>query len=76
MAKVPAFNAVDKQNLLKACGNFRNELTKVQVSLNKSISPTCNEIQKQIDELAFILTGDRKYFHEKAHAAKYDLPKG
>jgi hypothetical protein len=70
-ARRPHFGFHDQQKLLETLGNARDWVTKCGsgcTDFGSARYQKCRGVQKAIDELAEDLTGDRAYFHLKAHS--------
>lgn len=65
--KQRCFSESDKEEFLKALGESRNRLLKLEheFALEKPLHSACRALTSAVDDTAEILTGDRTYFHAK-----------
>ena len=68
MVTPPPFSQSDQARLLRVLGEARRELTS---ALNRAGAKT---VVENIDELAFLLTGYRKFYHLKPHSTLWTSP--
>lgn len=73
------FTILDRQELIKNSGAYREALLKASTASladDKAIYAQCQTLQKEIDKLAGLLTGNEQHFHAKAHSnTAYMKPK-
>jgi len=76
MVTPPPFSQSDQDRLLRVLGEARRELTSTAIGVpRRSLLKTGVEtVVDNIDELAFLLTGHRKFYHLKEHSTSWTSP--
>jgi hypothetical protein len=71
------FGEQEKARLLEAIGMFRTACREAQVQLKPfgDVYSAINKLGPPLDDVTELLTGDRTYFHLKAHSSPARSPK-
>jgi hypothetical protein len=64
---IDTFRKVEGPEILKVLGEARQKLCLSQIPFGTPDKLLANDIISRIDDMAEILTGDRKHFHIKVH---------
>jgi hypothetical protein len=76
MVTPPPFSQGDHGRLLRVLGDARRELTSALIGMPRRslLKAGAETVVENIDELAFLLTGHRKFFHLKLHSTSWTSP--